>query len=102
MPEFTQYVEVEAEVEVSVDEFLDACTKRELKELVDALLEDGHLKITPDGLTNGVKKFSDMTLMEKEWVEMCNELETLKHRMTNEDEDVLKSIINKYSSKKYL
>lgn len=102
MPEFTQYVEVETEIEVSVDEFLESCTKRELEELVDSLLGDGLLKITPDGLTNGVKKFSDMTLMEKEWVEMCNELETLKHRMTNEDEDVLKSIINKYSSKKYL
>lgn len=101
MPEFTQYVDVETEFEVSVDEFLDACSKRELAELVDTLLEDGLLKITPDGLIDRVKKFSDMTLVEKEWVEMCNELETLKHRITNEDEDVLKSIINKYSSKKY-
>jgi hypothetical protein len=95
MPEFTQYVDVD------VEEFLDACTKRELEELVDILLEDGLLKITPNGLINIVKKFSNMTLIEEEWVEMCNELETLKHRMTNEDEDVLKSIINKYSSKKY-
>lgn len=44
MPEFYQTVEVDAEVEVSVDEFYDACSSSEKEELVDLLKDDGYLK----------------------------------------------------------
>lgn len=100
MPEFSQYVEVEAEIDVSVDDFLSLCSKRELKELVDALLEDGHLLIKPDGTLNYAHD-DNMSLIEREWHQMCDELKYIKLMMTNEDEEQIKSIVNKYSSKKY-
>lgn len=100
MPEFSQYVNVVAEIDVSVDDFLSSCSKRELKKLVDALLEDGHLLIKSDGKLNYAHD-DNMSLIEQEWYQMCDELKSIKLIITNEDEERLKSIVNKYSSKKY-
>lgn len=100
MPEFSQYVEVETEIDVSVNDFLSSCSKRELKELVDALLEDGHLLIKMDGTLNYAHN-DNMSLIEQEWYQMCDELKSIKLMMTNKDEEQIKSIVNKYSFKKY-
>ena len=37
MPEFETYVDVD------VDEFVSACSKREIKELIEVLIEGGHI-----------------------------------------------------------
>ena len=37
MPEFETYVDVD------VDEFVSACSKREIKELIECLVENGHI-----------------------------------------------------------
>ena len=45
MPKFSTYVDVD------IHEFMEECSKREIKELIDYLVEDGHIKpsskITP-------------------------------------------------------
>jgi predicted HTH domain antitoxin len=38
MPKFSTYVDVD------IHEFMEECSKREIKELIDYLVEDGHIK----------------------------------------------------------
>lgn len=63
MPDFTP-----DDIDIDPSEFVDACNKRELKELIDALVEDGHIQ--PDRLeansNTGVKNpnINDTTFWE--------------------------------------
>ena len=54
MPEFT----AEAEIDVDPSEFVDACTPKELKRLVEILEEDGHIEPsqTNKSIGNGVRR----------------------------------------------
>jgi hypothetical protein len=46
MPNFTAY-NVDVDLDIDVDDFLSECSKREIKEIIDALIEDGHLEKHP-------------------------------------------------------
>ena len=46
MPEFDTYVDVD------VDDFISACSKREITELVDALIDEGHIPASAGKGTN--------------------------------------------------
>jgi hypothetical protein len=37
------YFDYEGEVDIDVDDFLSACSSSEIKEIISALIEDGHL-----------------------------------------------------------
>jgi len=37
------YFYSDTEVDISIDEFLSECDSGDIKELIDALIEDGHL-----------------------------------------------------------
>lgn len=37
------YFDFSVEEHIDVDEFLSSCSSREIKELIDALIEDGHI-----------------------------------------------------------
>lgn len=92
MPEFSDYVEVEAEIEVSVDDFLSACSSKELKELVEALVEDGHI-------SRAVVLASDtkMGWMEKDHRMFCDRIANSYHRMTNEELEIISKLGDKYN-----
>jgi hypothetical protein len=86
MPEFETYVDVD------VYEFVSACRKPEIKELIDALIEDGH--INASSIITETSK--NATLMEIEHAETCSKLSSVYHRMTTEECDMLKTIASKY------
>lgn len=86
MPEFETYVDVD------VYDFVSSCSKREIKELIDALVEDGHLNASL--IIDETSK--NPTLMEIEHIETCSKLASVYHRMTTEECDVLKQISSKY------
>jgi hypothetical protein len=89
MPEFETYVDVD------VDEFLYALNKREKNELIDALVEDGLVKrIVP---RNSELKGDQRSLLEIEWDTMIDKLSDLRLRLTNEEEEQIKKIVNKYA-----
>ena len=79
----------EEEVVVAV---VDGVPQREIKELIDYLVEDGHIKpsskITPSR--------QKVTSMELEHMEVCNKLSSVYTRMNNEECDILKQIASKY------
>jgi hypothetical protein len=85
MPEFDTYVDVD------VNEFVSACSKREIKELIECLVEDGHVSPTalgPVSLKLGV--------LETPFIEKMDELKQLYYRLSKEDEEILEKLFEKY------
>ena len=83
MPSF--YVD---DVDIDVDEFISACSKSEIKELIDFLVDDGHIKkdavLTPD-------KKSRNPLFD----DACIKLVGNSWRLSKEDEEVIMNISKK-------
>lgn len=85
------YFYTEAEVDVDVDEFISACNSREIKEIIEALTEDGHLtNVTP------IIPKEKMSIMDEEWFNIVDKLATLRLRMTSEEESIIREIVKKY------
>jgi hypothetical protein len=80
----------DTEVDVSVDDFLSACNTREIEKMIDYLIDDGYL------VDRSVSKQQDLSPLEIEWEDMINKLSQLRLRITNEDEEIIKKIVNKY------
>ena len=86
MPKFSTYVDVD------IHEFMEECSKREIKELIDYLVENRHIKASSK-ITPSRQK---VTSMELEHMEVCTKLSSLLFRMNNEECDILKQIASKY------
>lgn len=89
MPTF--YQEVEAEVDVDIDDFLSACSSREIKQLINALIEDDYLKPSASKVPNESKSYLDT-----EWDELTDKFSEIRLRLTQEDEESLRSILKRY------
>ena len=85
MPEFDTYVDVD------VDEFLSACSKREITELIDSLIEYGHI---PESAS---KKVNDnIGVLESQFIEKMDGLKEKYYRLSQEDEKTLEDLFKKY------
>ncbi len=84
MPEFS------TEIDITIDDFLYECSNDEIKELIEALQEDGHIRkdsiIEEDGLN----------ILDEEWLTVTNKLITLRLRLSPEEEQLIKEIVNRY------
>jgi hypothetical protein len=86
MPGF--YVE---DLDIDPSEFVDACSKREIEELIDALTEDGYI-VKP---INSVP-LEDKNLLDEEWDEVMSKLAGRgRLRLTNEEEEIIRKIANR-------
>ena len=85
------YFETYAEVNVDVEEFLTACRPKEIKEVIEWLVDEGHLsnitKLIPE---------EKRSSMDTEWIEMCEKLSCIRLQMSSEDENLIKEIVKKY------
>lgn len=87
MPYFESY----AEVEVDIDEFMDACNKKEIKEVIEWLFDNGHLSNIQQSIPEEKR-----TLMDKEWMEISLKLSNIRLQLTSEDESKIREILKKY------
>ena len=88
MPEFETYVDVD------VDEFWSLCSTREKQSLIDMLEEDGWVKrVSPKG-TNPEDNLPSVT--ELDWQELVNKLSVVRLRISPEDEETIREVLNKY------
>jgi len=86
MPEF--YVE---DIDIDPSEFVSACSKREIGELIDALAEDGYIA----NPINSVPA-EDKNLLDEEWDGVIGKLAGRgRLRLTNEEEDIIRKIANR-------
>lgn len=87
MPYF--YQDVEAEIDISVDDFLSECRPNEIKELIQALVEDGH--ITPESIPSKER----YSIGEQEHRDACSKIMSRYHTLSNEDCEMIKKIAKK-------
>ena len=91
MPSFVEYgVEVDVDLDITVDEFLSECSSREIKELIDALIADGHL--SAHSLSNSVV----LSLNESDFAKKTVDLASKYYSMSNEDIQIIEDIHKKY------
>lgn len=91
MPTVYTYVETDVDVDIEVDEFVSSCSPREIKELVQALIEDGHIK------TSAVAPSSDrMTAQEVQFGEMLSLLSQKYHQMDVTEISMIEGFYKKY------
>ena len=86
MPDFS------TEIDIEPYEYVSACSKRDIDDLIESLIEDGHL----DSFNGRVKpKREGVTVMELEWDELMMKIRNSKHLLSNEDESRIIEIANK-------
>ncbi len=89
MPEFT------AEVDVDPSEFVDSCSNRELKRLVEILEEDGHIEPSQSNKSkgNGVIRpnINDLAL----WGSI-DKLAKCRDLLTIEEENFINNLANRF------
>ena len=85
MPEFDTYVDVDA------DEFVSACNKRDIKELIEALIEGGH--ISSSAVEDTEKTIG---VLEGVFIEKMDLLKEKYYRLSQEDEKTLEDLFIKY------
>lgn len=84
MPNF--YVE---DLDISPDEFVAACSDREINELVDILVDEGIIK--QETLTNNPNN----NILDEIFNEALQKLAISRHRLTNEEEEIIKIIASR-------
>lgn len=91
MPNFTAY-NVDVDVDIDVDDFLSSCSKREIKEVINTLIEDGHLSKHPliPGYDDKLGK------MEEEFVNKLHTLSSKYYSMTEDELEIINNLYNKY------
>lgn len=86
MPDFS------AEIDIEPWEYVSECSRREIDELIETLIEDGHLD-----RFNGkaVPTKEGASVMDIEWDELLTKIRFSKHLLSNEDESRIIDIANK-------
>ena len=82
MPEYI------AEIEVSPDEFISDCSSSEIKEIIEALIEDGYIQphhVIVDGQDT-------RNYLDEEWDNICEKIRKSRLVMCQSDEDTIRQI----------
>jgi len=82
MPEYT------AEIEVNPDEFISDCSSSEIKEIIEALIEDGYIQrhqVIVDGQDT-------RNYLDEEWDNICEKIRKSRLTMCQSDEDTIRQI----------
>jgi len=79
----------EAEVELDVNDIYENLSDREILKLVDLLVDEGVV------ISTNTSKNENMSFMDEEWKKTLITLRNNRHRLSNEDEETIKTIANK-------
>ena len=78
------------DIDIDPDEFVSSCSRREIEELIDVLVEDGHIPKISDIAP------IDKNLLDEEWDDVIGKIAgTGRLRLTNEEEEIIKKIANR-------
>jgi hypothetical protein len=80
----------ETYVDIGPGEFIENCSSREIKELVDILIEEGHLDGEP------VTSERHHNILDEEWVKIVGKLMRSRLFLSNEEEMIIKNIANRF------
>jgi succinate dehydrogenase flavin-adding protein (antitoxin of CptAB toxin-antitoxin module) len=88
MPKFSEYVETEAELDISVSDFYNELNHKEVKELINILIEEDYIK------RNDVVE--DESIYEWEFNKMIKKITDNRVMLTAEEEELLKKISDRF------
>jgi transcription initiation factor IIE alpha subunit len=88
MPKFYEMVEVEAEVWVDVNEFIDSCSDKEIQKIITRLVEDGLIK------KSDVKNPRD-NVLDEIWKGKVEKLFNNRLQLSNEEIEIIEKIANR-------
>jgi hypothetical protein len=86
MPDF------KTEIDIDPWEYVSECSRRDITELIEVLIENGHLDTFNGKIT---KKKEGGSIMDIEWDESLTKIRNSKHLLSNEDESRISEIANK-------
>ncbi len=78
-----------AEIDLSVDEIYENLSDREVNKLIDLLVSEGEV------ISTNLGKNESMSFLDEEWKKTLVNLMNNRHRISNEDEETIKTIANK-------
>jgi hypothetical protein len=81
------------DIDIDVYEFVSSCSRKEIKNLIDVLVEDGHL---PELILNNGTN-NTLGYHESEFIEKLTKLGTKYYSLSKEDEETLEKIFKKYA-----
>lgn len=87
------YFDYEGDIHVHVDDFISACNSREIKELIEALVEDGHL---PQSVLNTTTGNGGSGIAESEFENALDKLHGKWNVLTNDEEEVIVKISKRF------
>lgn len=79
-----------AEIDLSVDEIYENLSDREVLKLIDLLVSEGEV------ISTNVGKNESMSFLDEEWKKTLINLMNNRHRLSNEDEEIIKQIASKF------
>ena len=88
MPKFLEYVETEAELDISVSDFFNELNHKEVKELINILIEEDFIKRED--------VVEDESIYEWEFNKMIKKITDNRVMLTAEEEELLKKISDRF------
>jgi hypothetical protein len=88
MPRFIEYVETEAELDISVSDFFNELNHKEVKELINILIEEDYIK------RNDIVE--DESIYEWEFNKIIKKIIDNRVMLTVEEENLLKQISDRF------
>lgn len=85
MPEFETYIDIDP------DEFIDNCSKREIQELIESLVDSGHISRTAISTPDDKKSVLDL-----EWDEIMDKLIKNRVMLSNDEEEIIRNISKRF------
>jgi hypothetical protein len=79
------------DIDIDVDDFLRACTAREIKELIKALVDDGHL---PKSISEFNSK--NVSISESEYQDALGKLHGKYYSLNKEEEEAIMKISKRF------
>jgi hypothetical protein len=77
--------------DVDIDDFLSACSSSEIKELITALIDDGHL---PESISEF--KTSNVSISESEYEDALGKLHGKYYTLSKEEEETIIKISKRF------
>jgi len=79
----------QAEIDLSVDDIYENLSDREVKRLINLLVEEGEV------ISTNISKNESMSFLDEDWKKTLINLMNNRHRLSNEDEELIKTIAQK-------
>jgi hypothetical protein len=93
MPEFSEYVDTQVEITVTVSDFIDQCNTEDLEELIEELIDRGVLKKDCIKSLAGIE--TGVTVQEYEFDKAIDKISRNRLQLTNEEDIILQTIASR-------